>query len=122
MDTPEKIAEREAKALAQKELAEKMEAEGKVLYKGKWVTEEEKAEAEAKLAEAKEAREKHKKELAEAKKKARRKPNARSRKRPSSRSRNSKRAAIIRTIRTRMTFPRINAGGIRWMPGTPATT
>jgi len=49
-DTPEKIAQREEKTEAIKELAEKMKVEGKVQYKGKWVTEEEKKTDEAKVA------------------------------------------------------------------------
>ena len=56
VDTPEMIAAREQKEAEAKELAEKMRAEGKVLYKGKWVTEAEKAADEAKLAEAKKKR------------------------------------------------------------------
>jgi len=55
-DTPEKIAARETKAAEEKDLAERMKDEGKVLYKGKWVTEEEKKKEEAKLAAAKKKR------------------------------------------------------------------
>ena len=41
-DTPEIIADREAKAAKEKELTDKMLAECKVRYKGKWVTPAEK--------------------------------------------------------------------------------
>src|SRR6185436_19838087 len=51
-DTPEKVAQREAAAEAKKKLEEKMHAEGKVQYKGKWVTEKEKSESEARIAAA----------------------------------------------------------------------
>jgi Na+-translocating ferredoxin:NAD+ oxidoreductase RnfC subunit len=57
MDTLEKVAEREKKEAEAKELAERMRAQGLILYKGKWVTEDEKAAAEAKIAEAKKKRE-----------------------------------------------------------------
>ncbi|MCY3019034.1 MAG: hypothetical protein NTW87_08400 [Planctomycetota bacterium] len=66
-DSPEKIAEREAKATEARDLAERMQDEGKVLYKGKWMTEEEKAKAEQKAAAAKKKRDD---ERAAAKKKA----------------------------------------------------
>jgi len=66
-DTPEKIKEREDKAAEQQELADKMKEEGKVLYKGKWVTEQEKKAAEDKATAAKKKKEK---ERADAKKKA----------------------------------------------------
>jgi len=66
-DTPEKIEARETKAAEEKDLAERMKDEGKVLYKGKWVTEEEKKKAEAKLAAAKKKRDE---ERAKAKKEA----------------------------------------------------
>ena len=55
-DTPEMLVAREQKEAEARELAEKMRAEGKVLYKGKWVTEAEKAADEAKLAEDKKKR------------------------------------------------------------------
>ncbi|HLX61407.1 MAG TPA: hypothetical protein VKX17_09015 [Planctomycetota bacterium] len=64
-DTPEKAAERERKKAEAAELAAKMKDEGKVLYKGKWVTEDEKKADEDKIAEAKK-----KKAADEAKKKA----------------------------------------------------
>ena len=51
-DTPEKIKAREDKLAADKALAEQMKAEGKIQYKGKWVTEEEKKADETKLADA----------------------------------------------------------------------
>jgi len=66
-DTPEKIAERENKAADERELAEQMKEEGKVKYKGKWVTEDEKKAAEDKVAAAKKKKEQ---ERAAAKKKA----------------------------------------------------
>ncbi|MGD0091338.1 MAG: hypothetical protein ABSE73_15585 [Planctomycetota bacterium] len=66
-DTPEIIAERERKKEEEQDLADRMKDEGKVLYKGKWVTDKEKDEAEKK---AKEAADKKKKQRAEAKKKA----------------------------------------------------
>lgn len=52
-DSPEMLAEREAKAAREKELTDQMLAEGKVKYHGKWVTPQEKAAEEAKIAEAK---------------------------------------------------------------------
>jgi colicin import membrane protein len=66
-DTPEKLAEREAKKQEQRDLADQKKEEGFVLYNGKWVTEEDKAAAEKKAAEAKKKREK---ERAAAKQKA----------------------------------------------------
>ena len=52
-DTPEMIKEREEKAAADKELALKMKDEGKVRYRGKWVSEDEKKKEESKLADDK---------------------------------------------------------------------
>ena len=49
-DTPEKIAAREKQEEADLELAEKMKEEGKVIYKGKWITEQEKKKEEEKAA------------------------------------------------------------------------
>ena len=66
-DTPEIIAQREARAAAQKEADAKAQAEGKVKYKGKWVTPDEKSADEAKIAAAKKKRDE---ERAAAKKKA----------------------------------------------------
>jgi hypothetical protein len=66
-DTPEMIAEREAKAAKEKEFTDEMLAEGKVKYKGKWVTPAEKAADEKKIADEKKKKEA---EIAEAKKKA----------------------------------------------------
>jgi flagellar biosynthesis GTPase FlhF len=66
-DTPEMIAEREAKAAKEKELTDEMIAEGKVKYHGKWVTPAQKAADEKKIAEAKRKKEE---EIAAAKKKA----------------------------------------------------
>jgi membrane protein involved in colicin uptake len=66
-DTPEKIAAREAKEAEQQALAEKMKEEGKILYKGQWVTEAEKKKAEDKAAADKKKRDE---ERAKAKKKA----------------------------------------------------
>lgn len=66
-DTPEKVAAREAKEAADRDLADKMREEGKVLYKGQWVTEEEKKKEEDKLAAAKKKKDE---ERAKAKKKA----------------------------------------------------
>lgn len=66
-DTPEIIAQREARASAAKEADAKAQAEGKVKYKGKWVTPDEKAADEAKIAAAKKKRDE---ERAAAKKKA----------------------------------------------------
>lgn len=66
-DTPQRIEEREKKKAEAAEFAKKMKEDGKILYKGKWVTEEEKTADEEKIAEAK----KKKKEAeAAAKKKA----------------------------------------------------
>ncbi len=67
LDTPEKIAERARKKAEAEEFAKKMADEGKVLYKGKWVTEEEKKAAEDKL---KAEQQKKKDDAAAAKKKA----------------------------------------------------
>jgi hypothetical protein len=64
-DTPEKIKEREEKKAAAAAEAEKMKAEGKVQYNGKWITEDEKKAIEDKIAEVKQK----KKEAAAAKKK-----------------------------------------------------
>ncbi len=64
-DTPEKIAEREKRKAEADDLAAKMKDEGKVLYKGKWVTEEAKKSAEDKVA----ADKQKKKEAADAAKK-----------------------------------------------------
>ncbi|HEY3322886.1 MAG TPA: hypothetical protein VGP72_20700 [Planctomycetota bacterium] len=74
-ETEEQKADRERKAQEAEELAEEMKAEGKVLYKGKWVTEKEKKVAEDKAAaEKKKKAEKvaaeRKKKEEEAKKKA----------------------------------------------------
>ena len=75
-DTPEKLEEREKKKVEAAEFAKKMKEEGKIQYKGKWVTEEEKKADEDKIAEAKkkkkeaEAAAKAKAELAAAKAKA----------------------------------------------------
>ncbi len=66
-DTPERIAEREARAQKLKEETEKAIAAGKVQYKGKWVKPEEKAADEKKIADAKKKRDEEK---AAAKKKA----------------------------------------------------
>jgi hypothetical protein len=63
-DTPEKAEEREKRKAAAAELATRMKDEGKVQYKGKWVTEDEKKADEDKIAAAK------KKKAEEAKKKA----------------------------------------------------
>jgi len=49
-DTPEIIAAREEEKAQDKEHAAMMRAEGKVLYKGKWIDEAEKEEIETKLA------------------------------------------------------------------------
>jgi aspartate beta-hydroxylase len=49
-DTPEVIAAREEEKAQDKEHAAMMRAEGKVLYKGKWIDEAEKEEIETKLA------------------------------------------------------------------------
>lgn len=65
--TPEEIAEREEKEAEEKEIAEKMKEEGKIKYKGKWVTEDEKEADEKKVAAAKKKKETAR---AEAKKKA----------------------------------------------------
>jgi len=51
-DTPAMAAERSETAWQSKDFAEKMMAEGKVLYHGRWVTPDEKAAQEAKVAEA----------------------------------------------------------------------
>ena len=67
LDTPEKIAERARKKAEAEEFAKKMADEGKVLYKGKWMTEEEKKAAEDKL---KAEQDKKKEAAAAAKKKA----------------------------------------------------
>jgi outer membrane biosynthesis protein TonB len=66
-ETPEKKAAREEAEAGKREFEENMRAEGKVKYKGGWVTPEEKAAAEEKIAEAKRKREEQK--LAEKKKK-----------------------------------------------------
>jgi hypothetical protein len=66
-DTPEILAQREARAAAIKEQDAKAQAEGKVKYKGKWVTPDEKSADEAKIAAAKKKRDD---ERAAAKKKA----------------------------------------------------
>lgn len=63
-DTPEQIALKEKKAADAKELAEQMKEEGKVQYKGKWVTEKEKADEEKKVAEAKKKKQKEREESA----------------------------------------------------------
>ena len=60
-DTPEILADRKAKEASEKELTDKMLAEGKVRYKGKWVTAEEKKASEAKIAAEKKAIEDEKK-------------------------------------------------------------
>jgi len=52
-DTPEKIEQRAQKKKEAAELAKQMKDEGKVLYKGKWVPEEEKKADLEKIAEAK---------------------------------------------------------------------
>ncbi|MEI6234127.1 MAG: hypothetical protein WCT04_13815 [Planctomycetota bacterium] len=64
-DTPEKIELRAKKKAEAEELAKQMKEEGKVQYKGKWVSEEEKKADEAKVAEVK----KKKKEEDDAKRK-----------------------------------------------------
>ena len=64
--TPEELAEKEEKDAEEKELADQMKDEGKIKYKGKWVTEKEKEADEKKVAEAKKKKETQK---AEAKKK-----------------------------------------------------
>lgn len=51
--TPEQIAAREEEKAQEKELVESMRAEGKVLYKGKWVDAEEKEAALKEIAEEK---------------------------------------------------------------------
>ncbi|HYG78248.1 MAG TPA: hypothetical protein VEK08_24815 [Planctomycetota bacterium] len=66
-DTPEMIAEKKEKEEAEKELAAQMKEEGKVKYKGKWVTADEKKKDEEKVALA---RKKKAEAAAEAKKKA----------------------------------------------------
>lgn len=66
-DTPEALAAREKQAQAARDLAGEMRAQHKVLYKGKWVAEEEKQAAEQKLADAKKKRDE---EHAAARKKA----------------------------------------------------
>ena len=60
-DTPELKAAREATLAQEREFAAKMLAEGKVPYKGKWVTPEEKAADEARLAALKKQKEEEKK-------------------------------------------------------------
>lgn len=64
-DTPEVIAQRDKKQAEEREFAEKMRADGKVLYKGKWITEEQKKAEEEKLAEAKKKRDEERKKAAE---------------------------------------------------------
>jgi membrane protein involved in colicin uptake len=64
--TPEEIARREEEKQAERELAAEMHAEGKVLYRGKWIDEEEKQKIEEKLADE---RKKKAEEKAAAKKK-----------------------------------------------------
>jgi hypothetical protein len=64
-DTPEVIAQREKKMAEEREFTEKMRADGKVLFKGKWITEEQKKAEEAKLAEAKKKRDEERKKAAE---------------------------------------------------------
>ncbi len=49
-DIPELLAQREVEAEAKRKLEAQMRAAGKVLYHGKWVTQQEKDAAEAKLA------------------------------------------------------------------------
>lgn len=49
-ETPEQVAAREEEKEQDKEHAAMMRAEGKVLYKGKWIDQEEKEEIETKLA------------------------------------------------------------------------
>ena len=66
-DTPEILAQREARAAKEKEETEAAIAAGKVKYKGKWVKPEEKAAEEKKIADAKKKRDE---ERAAAKKKA----------------------------------------------------
>jgi hypothetical protein len=66
-DTPEIIAEREARATKLKEETEKNLAAGKIQYKGKWVKPEEKEADEKRIADAKKKRDE---ERAAAKKKA----------------------------------------------------
>jgi hypothetical protein len=51
-DTPQMVAECSYTVKQSKDFAEKMTAEGRILYHGRWVTPEEKAEDEARLAEA----------------------------------------------------------------------
>jgi hypothetical protein len=72
-DSPEKLKGRELKDTAAKELVEQMKAEGKVFYKGKWVSEDEKTAELAKIVDEKKKKEeqrlKAKKDAEEAAKK-----------------------------------------------------
>jgi outer membrane biosynthesis protein TonB len=56
-DTAEILALREKESEDKREFAAKMKADGKVQYKGKWVTEKEKEAEEAKIADAKKKKE-----------------------------------------------------------------